>query len=220
MRAARKFSRHAKIETLGVYDDNREDIGGELAALISESILQTISEQPLFWIECPQIGSRQAKRRGNTMKTLLNVLWVALVGFWTALGWLFWAALLALTIVGLPFARQCLKFARFTLWPFGREAISSPTASRLGAIGNLLWLIPGVIMAIGYAIGGVLLLITIIGIPFGIQAFKFAGMSLAPFGKEIVRTKDLRSGAWAQQQVGAMATGTAPPPDQPAPPHH
>jgi len=38
MRAARKFSRHAKIETLGVYDDNREDIGGELAAIVSESV--------------------------------------------------------------------------------------------------------------------------------------------------------------------------------------
>lgn len=140
------------------------------------------------------------------MKTLLNILWVVLVGFWTAIGWLGWALLLAITIIGLPFARQCLKFARFTLWPFGREAIPSPTASRLGPLGNLLWFIPGLLMAIGYVIGGLLLCATIVGIPFGVQSFKFAGLALAPFGKEIVRTKDIRSGAWAEEHVATTHT--------------
>jgi uncharacterized membrane protein YccF (DUF307 family) len=153
---------------------------------------------------CPQLTGRKG---GNSVKTILNILWVVLVGFSTALGWLFWAALFAVTVVGLPFARQCLKFARFTLWPFGREAVSSPTASRLGAIGNIVWFIPGALMALGYAIGGVLLCVTVVGIPFGMQAFKFAGLSFAPFGKEIVRTKDLTSGAWIQAE--ATAAGDA-----------
>ena len=145
------------------------------------------------------------------MKTFLNILWVCLVGFWTALGWLFWALLLAIPVVTLPIARQCVKFAHFTLWPFGREAVSSPTASRLGVIGNIVWFIPGVLMALVYAFGGLLLCCTVVGIPFGTQSFKFAGMALSPFGKEIVRTKDLKSGAWVQKK--AVETGAVQAPE-------
>ncbi len=78
-----------------------------------------------------------------------------------------------------------------TLWPFGRTTIQSPNASMLGPIGNVLWFIPGIFMALGYAIAGALLCITVIGIPFGMQAFKFMPLALAPFGKEVVRSKDL-----------------------------
>jgi uncharacterized membrane protein YccF (DUF307 family) len=120
------------------------------------------------------------------VKTIGNILWLVLSGFWMALGWLFWALLLAITIIGLPFARQCLKLANFSLWPFGRTAVDDPTASHLGIIGAILWFIPGVIMAIGYVVSGALLCLTIIGIPFGIQSFKLAALALAPFGKKIV----------------------------------
>lgn len=121
------------------------------------------------------------------MKTIGNIIWVVFGGFVLAVGWLFWALLLAITIVGLPFARQCLKLANFSLWPFGRTAIDDPTATKLGLLGAILWIIPGIIMAIGYVLSGVLMCITIIGIPFGIQAFKLAGLALQPFGKQIVR---------------------------------
>lgn len=121
------------------------------------------------------------------MKTIGNIIWVVFGGFVSAVGWLFWALLLAITIVGLPFARQCLKLANFSLWPFGRRAIDDPTATKLGLLGAILWIIPGIIMAIGYVLSGVLMCITIIGIPFGIQAFKLAGLALQPFGKQIVR---------------------------------
>lgn len=126
------------------------------------------------------------------MKTLGNILWVLLGGWWSALSWLCLALLLAVTVVGLPFARQCLKLARFTLWPFGRVAVPDPSATKLGAIGAVVWFIPGVLLAIGYVVSGALLCLTIIGIPFGIQGFKFAGLSLAPFGKKIVTAGDLR----------------------------
>ena len=120
------------------------------------------------------------------MKTVGNVIWLILAGFWSAIAWLVLAGILAVTIIGLPFARQCLKMAHFTLWPFGREAVPSPNARPLGALGNVVWaVLAGIWLAIGYVISGLLLCITVIGIPFGIQAFKFAGMSLAPFGKEI-----------------------------------
>jgi uncharacterized membrane protein YccF (DUF307 family) len=124
------------------------------------------------------------------MRTLGNILWLILGGLAMALGWLFWALLLAITIIGLPFARQCLKLANFALWPFGRTAVDDPSASHLGIVGAILWLIPGLIMAVGYVISGALLCLTIIGIPFGIQSFKLAGLALAPFGKKIVRLDD------------------------------
>jgi uncharacterized membrane protein YccF (DUF307 family) len=125
------------------------------------------------------------------MRTIGNILWLLLGGVVMALGWLFWALLLAITIIGLPFARQCLKLANFSLWPFGRTAVNDPSATPLGIVGAILWLIPGLIMAVGYVISGALLCLTIIGIPFGIQSFKLAGLALAPFGKKIVRLDDL-----------------------------
>jgi uncharacterized membrane protein YccF (DUF307 family) len=125
------------------------------------------------------------------IKTIGNILWLLLGGLVMALGWLFWALVLAITIIGLPFARQCLKLANFSLWPFGRSAVDDPTATPLGILGAILWFIPGLIMAVGYVISGVLLCLTIIGIPFGIQSFKLAGLALAPFGKRIVRLDEL-----------------------------
>jgi len=135
------------------------------------------------------------------MKTIANILWVLFVGLATSIGWLIGALLLALPIVTLPFARQCLKFAHYTLWPFGRTHIVTPRALPFGLLGNIIWFIPGLFLAFGYLVGGLLLCITVIGIPFGLQSFKFAGLALAPFGKEIVRTKDLRSGQWAHGVV-------------------
>lgn len=120
------------------------------------------------------------------MKTIGNILWLLLAGVWLALEWLFLAALLAITIVGLPFARQCLKLANFSLWPFGRVAVHDSTASKLGLVGAVLWLLPGLVLFVSYVMSGVLLCLTVIGIPFGLQAFKIAGLSLAPFGKKIV----------------------------------
>jgi len=125
------------------------------------------------------------------VKTLGNLLWLVLCGFWTALGWMFWALVLAVTVVGIPFARQCVKLANFSLWPFGRTIVNDPSATKLGAVGAILWIIPGLLMAIAYVLAGALLCITIIGIPFGVQSIKMAGLALQPFGKRVVRTKDM-----------------------------
>ena len=57
----------------------------------------------------------------------------------------------------------------------------------MSLLGNILWLIFGGFFAgLGYIIGGLLLCITIIGIPFGVQAIKLGVATFAPFGKEIV----------------------------------
>ena len=125
------------------------------------------------------------------MRTVGNILWLLICGVWLSLGWLFWAAILTITIVGIPFARQCLKLARFSLWPFGRTIVKDPSATNLGVIGAVLWIIPGILMAIGYVLTGAVLCITIIGIPFGIQSIKMAGLALQPFGKKIIRSNDV-----------------------------
>lgn len=121
------------------------------------------------------------------MKTIGNILWLVFGGIVLAFEWLLIALLLTITIVGIPFAVQCLKLSLFSLWPFGREAVPDPDASTLGVLGAVLWLIPGLIICVSYLASGLLLCITIIGIPFGIQAFKLAGLALAPFGKRIVK---------------------------------
>ena len=144
------------------------------------------------------------------MKTTANILWVVISGIWTAILWLLVAALLAITIVGLPFARQCLKFAQFTLWPFGRTAIKSPNASPLGLLGNLLWLPFGLLLAVNYVVGGLVLCVTVIGIPFGVQSFKFAGLALTPFGREIVTAKEVT--AVMGQAPSSLPTPPSPPP--------
>lgn len=139
---------------------------------------------------------RRVRRRNESegiVKTIGNVLWFLVCGLWHALAWMFWAALFAITIVGLPFARQCVKLAHFSLWPFGRTVVKDPTATSLGGVGAILLILPGLLMAIGYVVSGAVLCLTIIGIPFGIQSIKAAGLAFQPFGKKVVRTKDLQS---------------------------
>jgi uncharacterized membrane protein YccF (DUF307 family) len=127
------------------------------------------------------------------MKTIGNILWLVLVGWHTAISWLLLGLVLCLPIVTIPFAVQCFKFAAFTLWPFGRVAVKSTDTPGASLLGNILWFIPGLILAFGYFVGGVVLCITIIGIPFGLQAFKFAALALAPFGRIIVTEGEARS---------------------------
>lgn len=127
------------------------------------------------------------------MKTIGNILWFVFAGVWSALLWSIGGLLACVTIIGIPFGRQCFKFARFSMWPFGREVIDDPTASSFGIIGNILWFIPGVVLALQYIASGVAMCVTIIGIPFGIQAFKMVPLAVFPFGKRIVRTDELEA---------------------------
>lgn len=57
----------------------------------------------------------------------------------------------------------------------------------MSLLGNLIWLIfGGIVIAIEYFIGSIILMITIIGIPFGLQHFKLTAIALSPFGRDIV----------------------------------
>jgi uncharacterized membrane protein YccF (DUF307 family) len=124
------------------------------------------------------------------MRVLLNLVWLLLAGFWLALSYFFAALLLAITIIGLPFAKQSVKLGVYALWPFGRVLIQSPARNKsLSVIGNVLWFVlAGWWLALEHLIAGILLCLTIIGIPLGVGSFKMAGAALVPFGKQVVKT--------------------------------
>jgi uncharacterized membrane protein YccF (DUF307 family) len=124
------------------------------------------------------------------MRTVLNIIWLVLAGIWLALAYLIAAVLLAITIIGIPFAVQAVKLGLYALWPFGRALVPTGSHRGLSAIGNILWFIlAGWWLALGHLITGCLLCLTIIGIPLGIADFKMAGAALVPFGKEIARLR-------------------------------
>ena len=120
---------------------------------------------------------------------LLNILWVVLSGFWLFLAYLLAGVVQCITIIGIPFGIQSFKLAGFALWPFGRSVVRRPEASTaLSVVGNVLWFVlSGFWLAIGHAVLGILLCITIIGIPLGLGNFKMIPLALTPFGKDIVR---------------------------------
>ena len=125
----------------------------------------------------------------------LNILWVLLGGIWMAAGWVIAAIIMAITIIGLPWARAAFNIAAYTLFPFGQKAVARDSISGrsdigtgpLGFIGNLIWLVlAGWWLALGHVITAVLLAITIVGIPFAWAHLKLAGIALWPIGKVIV----------------------------------
>lgn len=120
---------------------------------------------------------------------ILNLLWFFLSGIWLFISYITSGIVMCLTIIGIPFGIQSFKLAVFALWPFGRSIVSTPApTSALTAIGNVIWVIlAGFWLAIGHALLGVLLCITIIGIPLGLGNFKLIPLALFPFGKTIVR---------------------------------
>jgi len=126
---------------------------------------------------------------------LFNLLWIVFGGLWMAIGWVIAAAVMAITIIGLPWARAAFNIASYTLLPFGRKAVSRAEYSGrhdigtgpLGLIGNIIWLVlAGWWLALGHVITAVLLAVTIVGIPFAWAHLKLAGIALWPIGKEIV----------------------------------
>jgi uncharacterized membrane protein YccF (DUF307 family) len=129
------------------------------------------------------------------MSLLLNVLWIVFGGAWMALGWVIAAAIVAITIIGLRWARAALNIAAYTLLPFGQKAVSRAEytgeedlgTGPLGFVGNLIWLVlAGWWLALGHFVTAILLAVTIVGIPFAWAHLKLAGIALWPIGKMIV----------------------------------
>lgn len=126
---------------------------------------------------------------------LLNILWIVFGGLWMAAGWVLAAVLMAVTIVGLPWARAAFNIAAYTLLPFGQRAVRRESVTGredigtgfLGFVGNLIWLVlAGWWLAIAHLITAAGLAVTIVGIPFAWAHLKLAGIALWPIGRVIV----------------------------------
>ena len=124
---------------------------------------------------------------GFHVRLILNILWFVLCGLWMAIGYAIAALICFVLIITIPFGVAALRIAGFALWPFGRTIIRKPDAGAGSAIANVLWVILcGWWLALGHLVTGVLLCITIIGIPFGVANFKLIPVSLLPFGRDVV----------------------------------
>jgi uncharacterized membrane protein YccF (DUF307 family) len=124
------------------------------------------------------------------MKILGNLIWLIFGGFIIAIEYFIGSIILMVTIVGIPFGLQTLKMGSLSIWPFGRTSRMEPQGSGcLYVFMNVLWLVCGGIwIALTHAFFGVLLYITIIGIPFGNQHFKLTEVAINPFGRRIIHT--------------------------------
>jgi uncharacterized membrane protein YccF (DUF307 family) len=121
------------------------------------------------------------------MRLIGNILWLLFGGILIVLEYLISSILLMVTIIGIPFGIQTLKLAGLAIWPFGRKIVYTEKPSGcLNILMNLLWLLLGGLwIALSHVLIGVILSITIIGIPFGQQHFKMAALALSPFGAQI-----------------------------------
>jgi uncharacterized membrane protein YccF (DUF307 family) len=128
-----------------------------------------------------------------------NAIWFVLGGWYTALAWLAGSAIFAISIIGLPVSRAALEMAKMSAFPFGKDVVhireldqkgvSTTTAitGTIGFIANVIWALSfGILLFIGHIIAGILCCLTIIGIPFGLQSFKLAGLSFWPVGRRVV----------------------------------
>jgi uncharacterized membrane protein YccF (DUF307 family) len=122
------------------------------------------------------------------MKFLGNIIWLIFGGLITAVEYLIASLLMMITIIGIPFGLQTLKLAGLALWPFGSKVTDTGSSGCLSIIMNIIWIILGGFwICLTHLFFGILLWITIVGIPFGNQHFKMAKLALTPFGKNIMR---------------------------------
>lgn len=138
------------------------------------------------------------------MGILGNVIWLLFLGgFWSWILWLMLSALSFISIIGIPWGRACYNISELAATPFGKEAIDRRQLTQIkdvgtsafGFIGNIIWFVlVGIWVAIAHTAAGILCCVTLIGIPFGIQHFKLAGLAVAPIGKAIV-SKELANQA-------------------------
>ena len=138
------------------------------------------------------------------MRLLLNIIWFVLAGLWMAIGYAFAPLICFVLIITIPFGIAALRIAMFALWPFGKTVVKRTDAGIASGIGNVIWFVfCGWWLALGHLVTGVLLCLTIIGIPLGLANFKLIPVSLLPLGREILTTEEARA-------QGLAATMTVP----------
>ncbi len=123
------------------------------------------------------------------MRLVLNVIWLLFGGLWLALGYLVAAVICFVLIITIPFGFAALRLALFALWPFGRTLQRKDDAGLASGLGNVVWfLFCGWWLALGHLLSGIVMCLTIIGIPLGLANFKMIPVCFTPLGREIVNT--------------------------------
>jgi uncharacterized membrane protein YccF (DUF307 family) len=124
------------------------------------------------------------------VRTIGNILWLVLAGFWLAVGYVIAGGLCVVFIITIPLAVPAFRLAAYVIWPFGRTVVKDPERGRaVSAIANVIWIILfGWWLALEHIITGVVLCLTIIGIPLGLANIKLVPLAFAPYGKLIVST--------------------------------
>jgi uncharacterized membrane protein YccF (DUF307 family) len=137
------------------------------------------------------------------MRLILNIVWFVLAGLWMAIGYALAALLCFVLIITIPFGIAALRIALFALWPFGSVVVRREDAGAGSAVGNVLWLLLcGWWLALAHLVSGVLLCLTIIGIPLGLANFKLIPVSLLPLGREIVSVDEAQRRGLAGETIG------------------
>lgn len=130
------------------------------------------------------------------MRTLLNIIWLVLGGFWLWLGYVLAGILACLLIVTIPVGVASFRMARYVLWPFGKAVVPSPHAGAGSAIANVVWfLVAGWWLALLHIATAVTQALTIVGILNAVVSLKMIPVACFPFGKKIVDRRDLGAAA-------------------------
>jgi uncharacterized membrane protein YccF (DUF307 family) len=143
------------------------------------------------------------------VRTLLNIIWFVFSGFWLWLAYMLAGIICCVLIITIPWGIASFRMASYAAWPFGRELIDKPSAGIFSFLGNVIWVIvAGWWIALTHIATGILLCITIIGIPLGIANFKLIPVSLMPLGKQIVRKPSRSDMATLEQQARTVPSQT------------
>ena len=127
------------------------------------------------------------------MRTLLNVIWLVLCGWWMAIIYALAGLICVILIITIPFGIAAFRIANYVLWPFGRTIEVRRDAGIGSLIGNIIWVVLfGLALAVGHLTAGISLCLTIIGIPLGLANFKMIPISLVPLGVQIVPSDQVR----------------------------
>jgi uncharacterized membrane protein YccF (DUF307 family) len=136
------------------------------------------------------------------MRLILNIIWFVFAGLWMAIGYALAALIMFILIVTIPFGIAAVRIGVFALWPFGKTVVRRADAGAGSAIGNVLWfLLAGWWLILLHIVTGVLLCLTLIGIPLGLANFKLIPVTFRPFGRDIVSVEEAERQGLQQQVV-------------------
>jgi uncharacterized membrane protein YccF (DUF307 family) len=142
----------------------------------------------------------------DTLRTLLNLVWLVLHGWLLALAYALAGVVACVFVVTIPFGIAAFRLAGFVVWPFGRTTVRAPGAGVASAVGNLVWfLVAGWWLALVHLVAGIAFCLTVVGIPFGVASFKLAAVGLFPLGKRVVDTAPPRDWMHAGSSVAQAA---------------